>query len=77
MSEQGAAGQAQPADQGIGAAIDRALEALGQGEVNRARSLLEAAIALDPSHPAPATTWRSWSFVRDSSIALRPCSRSL
>ncbi len=53
MSEQGAAGQAQPADQGIGAAIDRALEALGQGEVTRARSLLKAAIALDPSHPAP------------------------
>lgn len=53
MSEQGTAGQAQPADQGIGAAIDRALEALGQGEVTRARSLLEAAIALDPSHPAP------------------------
>ncbi|MFS6826935.1 tetratricopeptide repeat protein [Cyanobium sp. ATX-6F1] len=52
-SGQAGPGQAQPADQGIAAAINRALDALAKGEVAQARTLLEEAITLDPSHPAP------------------------
>lgn len=52
VSGRGGPGQAEPAAEGIAAAIDRALEALAQGELDLARTMLEGAITLDPSHPA-------------------------